>query len=250
MCLKRDWRTTTYFVLTHIFRLPMSKSKSGVTNGSAMRGTMKTRHVSLCLVLALSAVFVTGLLPAHAASIYVDLNTHWGTPSSAYGGPAAVAGTWNGIPIGTTSNLLDITGAATSVSVTVTFERYGNWTSTGSDRDKLFADHMYGSTDWSVAFSGLADGPYDIYLCAPDHVAHPTGDMTVNGSPVSQIQTGFTTVTTQVRGGTLSIEGEPSTTTTFGLAGVQVSRVPAPPAILLLASGFVGLIGVRKKFKK
>ena len=169
----------------------------------------------------------------HAESIYVDLGTIAGIPSSAYGGPSGVAGTWNGVGIGTTSSLNDITGATTSVDVTVT--AYGIGTGGGSTTDPdytaLFADTIYSEDYWSVDFSGLADGPYNVYLCAPDSTSVYTGVMNVNGIEVPEIQSGFTVESTMVSGGALSISGTPPGIFFAGLAGVQVCAVPFPGAI-------------------
>jgi hypothetical protein len=212
---------------------------------------MKKLPLSLFSILCFFAILIGGSYQAHAASIYVDLGTWFGTPSLAYGGPAGVAGTWNGIIKGTTSNLQDITGTVTSVSVTVTASSDTGHDNPPGDTDykKLFYDYIYSyfGNSWTVAFSGLSNGPYNVYLCAPSTWV-PTGAMVVNGSPVSQIVTGYTIKSTQVSVGTLTVTGTGSGS--IGLAGVQICAVPLPPSLVLLISGFIGVIGVRRKFKK
>jgi hypothetical protein len=213
---------------------------------------MRKLPLSFWTILFSIAILFGGLLPAYSASIYVDLSTYHDTPTSAYGGPAGVTGTWNGIDNGTTSNLKDITDTSTSVSVTVTsYSDSGHVTSTDSDYDRLFADNIYGwSSTWYVNFSGFADGPYDVYLCAPDHPSIGTGAMSVNADSVAQIQSGYTVKSTTVSGGTLSISGTPSGSIYAGLAGVQICAVPIPPSVLLLLSGLAGIVGIRRKLKK
>lgn len=206
-------------------------------------------------IVIVTSVIISLLIhhKAEAELIYVDLATHHGVPSDTYGGPAGVAGYWNGIDNGTTSNLNDITGATTSVSVTVT-----SWSDVGSggsgldDRGKLFDDYIlawvgHTFTYWSVVFSGLSNGPYGVYLIASD-TWYPTGTMLVNSSSVAQIITGFTVKSTTVSDGTLSISGTSLDTNWFGLVGVQI--VPIPGAVWLLGSGLIGIVGIRKKLKK
>jgi hypothetical protein len=97
---------------------------------------------------------------------------------------------------------------------------------------------------WSVAFSGLAHGDYDLYLYAPGNPSVSTGDLTVNGVSVVGIPgggysgdliegTSYLVEPIHVDDGTLTISGTGSSFS--GLAGLQL--VPEPNRFLLLGVG-------------
>jgi hypothetical protein len=122
-------------------------------------------------------VFLSGT-PALAQGFNLDVgsNTTYPVPGNAYGAAAAQAGVWNAVaPTGGSTNLVDLSGAASSVSVASTggtaFESNTNPGPTGDDLN-LMADISDPSvTGQTWTFSGLAPGAYVLYTYAwpPDN---------------------------------------------------------------------------------
>jgi hypothetical protein len=56
---------------------------------------------------------------AAAQNINIDFGAYYGTPSNAFGAASGQTGVWNTLGNGATPNLLDITGANSGVTATV-----------------------------------------------------------------------------------------------------------------------------------
>ena len=103
---------------------------------------------------------------ALAQSIYLD----FGDPASAYGVPPATyggagpPGTWQGVSTQVTNALIDVTGAATGASLTMSdfpqLDECGSGATTGADEalydDRCYFDHVFVTLD----FAGLQPGVY------------------------------------------------------------------------------------------
>jgi len=120
--------------------------------------------------------FLAASTPSFAQSFNLDVDNFFGTPSNALGAAAAQPGTWNDVPaaLGTTP-LVDITGAATGVTISGTglgaAFSFDNAGTTGDDQalmDDLSDPSPSGAT-WT--FSGLTPGNYILYTYgwAPDN---------------------------------------------------------------------------------
>jgi len=127
-------------------------------------------------------------------SYYVDFDTGvgggagGGAPSSAFGAAAGFAGTWNSIigdsPIPATYTLVDTTGAASPVSLSIASTTGAatminftfNEASTTGDDELLMDDITYVTGPATFTFSGLPDGEYTVftYAMAPDSAAFLT----------------------------------------------------------------------------
>lgn len=172
--------------------------------------------------------------PVLAAGLNVDFGTSWGTPAASYGAASGQTGTWNEVGLGATA-LVDVTGAASGVSISVSATALGNATSDGSDDARLLADNFYGQNfGWSADLSGLAPGSYRVFLYAPSNGSVPTGAMTVGGTALASLPgdpdsnlvegTSWDDVVVSTADGTLAISGGGGVFT--GLAGLQI--VPEP----------------------
>ena len=139
----------------------------------------------IVLALLLSPVI------ASAQSLNVDIGAVGGTPSSGFGAAAGQPGTWNEIGLGSTSNLSGLSGAGTGVSVAVAADTdTGSELTCAGDIGALINDNVYrlgANAVWTVTFSGLANGPYTVYLYGPVNTAVNTGTMNVNGTSVPNI---------------------------------------------------------------
>ena len=119
------------------------------------------------LVSAL-AVFVG---TAQAQSFNIDVGLGNSAPSSTYGAAAAQAGTWNEYDVGTTQDLVDLNGLATSVQFSSTGGA-GNYTNNdpgtiGDDDALLDSIHdlgNIGSIQTTYTLTGLANGDYTAYI--------------------------------------------------------------------------------------
>ena len=187
-------------------------------------------------------VLLTSLNYAEAQNINIDLGDYWGTPSNTFGAASGQTGVWNTLGLGAASNLQDITGTSTAVGATVTAGGgTGNMDICTEDVRLLISDNIYTlDGSWSVVLTGLTNGDYTVYLYGPRNTTVPTGNMLVNGVPVSSI-TGdsctFTNGTTHtilpvsITTGTLDISGS-NPPAYAGLAGIQlIQRGPNSTAV-------------------
>jgi hypothetical protein len=159
------------------------------------------------LVLAAAALLAPA---APAQNFNLDFGGSFGIPTSAYGAAAGQAGDWNYIlafvPSGPTA-LVDISGAATGVSVSVApgpngytggGPVYYNNPNTSGDDQALMDDILdlgAGLTGVLVTFDGLAPRTYDVYTYAwaPDNVNVGAAWMslvTVPGGTPGQVSVG------------------------------------------------------------
>lgn len=192
-----------------------------------------------CLALVLS---VAGL--AAAQDINVDVGAEFGPPSTAFGGAAGQPGFWNEVGSLGAHGVLDVSGEATSVTVTLLSESAEGWAGDGAgDLAKLIGDNSLDCVDpdeWKVTFDGLADGTYQVYLYAPFNNSVGTGDMMVGDTSVSEIhgagaplQEGVNWVqaTVGVTGGELEIEGQEGDAGCVGIAGIQLNLLGSEPPL-------------------
>ena len=134
-------------------------------------------------------VLVLALAPSvRAQAINIDVNDFHGTPSSGFGAAAAQPGVWNNVPptIATTP-LVDLAGAATGASISVTgvAAAYQNNNAGTSGDDQALMDDISnpspGGATWTI--SGLQPGAYILYTYgwAPDNPVF-VSQITVTGS--------------------------------------------------------------------
>jgi hypothetical protein len=236
------------------FRGVQSKNPSGDERRVVMR-----RWILLGGALVLGFGLLTG--SAHATLINVDMNTDVSptfTGSGVLGG-----GTWNGVAvtgntITTASNLLDSTGAATTVDLTLSSANLSNFDAVNGNNgpaNDLLRD--YGSSggyvNIVVTISGLLpSASYDL-------VSYNAGDNTSQGTSISGAISGTTTSaqrTSYVEGvnyirGTAISDGSGSLSFTVAdngtqfamINGLQISgTVPEPSSLTMLAAVLVGLL--------
>ncbi len=173
----------------------------------------------------------------------------YGIPSSSYGAASGQAGPWNAVAeSGSTSGLIDITGAITTAAVEA-YGKFNGYQALPPGNEQRLLGDMYhrpylDPTAWRVALTGLQKGRYDVYYYAP---AHPmtTGEVAVNtirapslpGAPTGDLIAGVSwgVVTgVPVRDGRMLIRGTAPNAggecCYTGIAGVQLapSAVPLP----------------------
>ena len=179
-----------------------------------------------------------------------------GVPTSGFGA-AGMAGTWFAIGNGITSNLVNTSNVATGVSIDVTALGFlsNNTQAYAGDDLLLMGDISDGPS--LITFSGLADGPYDVwvYAQAPDSATFLT-DVTINGNTqtvggvwggtYAQGNTHSFHSGVVVAGGTMTI----TMAVNSGFAslnGLQIAPVPEPATFVGLAIGAFGLLVLRRR---
>jgi hypothetical protein len=208
------------------------------------------------------------VLPATEVEAGIALNLDFGSanqaPSSAFGAASGQAGTWNQISnLVTNSGILDVTGAATSVAISISTDfMNGSSGASSTDGEFLMVDNYFSfNRPWSLTISGLTNGLYDFYLYEPANLAVSTGAGSLNGSAFLDINGGYSgsfvlgsnyhkLSNVSVVGGTANATGAGGQF--VGLAGMQIvpaSVAPVPEAgSLMIWAGLatIGLIAFRR----
>lgn len=206
----------------------------------------------------------TTFAPAYEG-INVDLGSGEGTPPAGYSAATGQGGHWNEVGLGTSSSLRDIDGLTTAVSVTVTTDQSASVSGPATDDHALLGDWVSDCTVpdvWTLSFSGLADGTYEVALYASADPDTATGDMLVEGSAVDALPGGISTLEegvsytkrwVDVSDGMIEISGSDlaANSTCSGLAGVQLvlNCLPEPSGAAMLFSGALGVwaLGRRRR---
>lgn len=212
---------------------------------------MRLKHSAVASLVALAFAGA-----AVAQSLNIDMGSVSGPPSSSFGAGAGQAGVWNNIVVlGNTSNLVNLSGAATSVSLNLTADDIsGNAGGSGNDVRLLKGDNFFSGegANWSFTLSSLQNGSYTVYAYGNVNSIVPTRDFTVNGIGVSSFQaadsdtlvlnTDYKIVSgVVVNAGTMTFAS--SNTTGFGgLSGIQLTfaTVPEPGTMALAGLGIAG----------
>ena len=168
-----------------------------------------------------------------------------------------MAGNWHPIGLGMTSNLINTSNVATGVSVDVTALGVLSNNAQGYAGDDLLLMGDIADGPSLITFTGLADGPYDVwvYAQAPDSATFFT-DVTINGNTQTvggawggtyvQGNTHSFHTGVVVAGGTMSI----TLAVNSGFAslnGLQIAPVPEPATFVALGIGALGLLVIRRK---
>ncbi len=197
---------------------------------------------------------------------YVDLGTFVGSPSSAYGAAAGVAGVWNSVGLGTHS-LVDIAGDLSDVALTVaSASDFTFGTSATNDLARVHGDEVFDCTGnpsgetWSLSFSGLYLNEYTVYLYSAARLNTTTGAVTIAGvaAPPELPGDAFALIEgetyqghTVVAEDTLVISGLETGPECAGIAGIQI--VPEPAMGASLGMGLMMLAGAsssRRRWKR
>ncbi len=160
---------------------------------------------------------------------------------------------------------MDLSGAATSASITTTFVGSGSFGASDTDLKRLMGDYLLGGPSWKITISGLVNG-YDFYYYAPWNANFDTGTFTVNGTSAPNLQSSAGGAAVQgidwqklsgiaVTDGTLTTTwGGSASFFGSGLSGVQIVAAPVPEpstwvagAILALGFGLQSVRSLRKR---
>lgn len=196
---------------------------------------------------------------AQAASFNIDFGITQPSNNSAFGAAANQSGTWNNITtLGTTSNLIDVTGTSTTVSLNLIAPSAGvNGSIPGrSDISNLIDDSFFTTFNgtWSLTLSGLSNGIYDIYYYAPTNTIIETGTFEVNGVSAASILGDNPNANdneldqgldwdivsgVNVTDGSLTFISSTPTSNFRGLSGLQLTQVsqPVPEPLTILGAG-------------
>ena len=212
-----------------------------------------------------------------AQSFNVDFGVYYGSPDSTFAvsgvEPRFNTGTWNSISSIGSFDLLNLSGGASSVSLTLETLFINGQTApvtSGSPTqlESILNDNFYTSAGntWTVTVTGLQNGEYDILVFAPRHFSVETGDYLVNGTAFNSISGNSDSLTKgltydydynfghsmEVTNGTVSIMSS-STVGYRGLSGLQIqqvsiSAVPEPSSYAAILCGLVlGSARVRRR---
>ncbi len=228
-------------------------SISGAWSGSFVEGTNHLRVT--VLVTGGQLEISSGLDTTHGlaglqlveveytAGFNVDLGVHWGPTVDGHGAASGQIGPWNEVGLAGSAGLVDVIGRTTSVGVSVIAQTQTGWTGSGStDAALLLEDNIFTSGSqggsWSVSFSGLEDGSYDVYLYAPANSAVSASGLQVNGADQPTLSgddsgsyvegVNFARIPVTVSGGVLSVVSVGGSTS--GLAGLQIVPTRAAPS--------------------
>ena len=233
------------------------------------------RPLLVCaFALFLSSVGVAG--NAWASSLNIDFavgGTFSAPPASTYGAAAGQPGVWNNI-IGPTPPvpLANLAGGASGATVQVNAfaNNFQNPFSVVGGDAELLSDYFYtvDGVPFSVNFTGLQNGPYAVFLYAPNASNVPIGAGSINGVPWAFTPGGLLQVPGLVPGlhytvvdnvfvtnGTMSIlSNGGSQIVNYGLSGVQLQLVPTvtpmpePTTMLLVGTGLA--FAIRRRLQK
>ena len=184
--------------------------------------------------------------------LYVDVGTSAGAPGAGYAAAATAAGAWNSQDIGT-APALERSGASSGATIEIASDSHFGIGAGATDAARLFVDDARDCTSpeaWSVSFDGLPDADYLVLVYAPFQEDRSTGDVLVNGAPLSPLPgdqvdleegVSFASVPATVAGGTLVVSGSDGTSPDCaGIAGVQL--LPEPRRASGFAAGLVLLV--------
>jgi hypothetical protein len=196
-----------------------------------------------------------------AQDLNIDLGTAIAAPMDTQGGAASQPGVWNDLGVGSFP-LVGLDGMPTAATVdVVATNASGNAPPILGDDELIGDDFILGTNGagWSLDFSNLVDGAYEVYVMRGDNPSVTTGAMEVGGVAVASLDTAngtspysfildesYSVVEVDVTGGSLLITGEGAGFT--GLAAVQLATVtvPEPSAVLSTAAGALVLLAVRR----
>jgi hypothetical protein len=201
-------------------------------------------------LIATAALLPFTFVTSANAIINVTFGANGALPSS-YAAAAPAPGVWNHVDtLGTTSNLVDLSGTPTGISINVSATTASGSNGSSSDNDSLllqFQMHASNNVPWSVTFNGLANGEYDVYYYAPSHSAVSTGTFTLEGVLMPEMDTivqslsqgvNWDVATVNITDGELNFESV-STFWYRGLAGIQIVAVPEPSTTGLILGACV-----------
>jgi hypothetical protein len=218
-------------------------------------------------LLALAALFAMAMPKVSpAASFNIDFgnNPNGSLASSSYGAAAGQTGVWNGITSIAPTALVDLSGAATGASLSLSglsnaqLGGIHNNPALNADDYALVGDNftLFTPQPWSVSITGLQNGAYTLYVYEPANLFTSSGIYTVNGvvqpelgnpapdSPL-QLNVDYAVLSVLITTGTLDIAFDSrGFWAVSGLAGLQLVQsvaTPLPASLPLFGTGLAAL---------
>lgn len=134
--------------------------------------------------VGLAGIQVVSLAPQ---PINVDLGEDYARSGDTYAAAAGQAGRWNEAPLDWTA-LRNVAGDVAGVGFFVFGESPGSGSGASDDDQAMLEDHIEaGTLGYFALVTGLAPGPYTLYLYAPSEFSLSTGDMQINNVPVGAL---------------------------------------------------------------
>ncbi len=197
---------------------------------------------------------------AHAALFNIDFGDASGTPDATYGAAIGQTGSWNTITSAGPTALFDLSGNATTASVSCIAENYGGFYGTSGINERLADDNFFSMApgSWKVSITGLENGTYNVSYYAPIHPSVDIGNFTINSTSVSSIPGSIdgslvpgvswdVIHNVAVTDGTMTLSYTGGGGEYNGLAGMQISAVPEPASYAVAFGAMCGIAALRRR---
>jgi hypothetical protein len=220
----------------------------------------RTNRTNKKLILLCGLGIALPTIQTHAALLNIDFGDASGTPDATYGAAIGQTGSWNTITSAGPTALFDLSGNATTASVSCIAGDFGGLYGTSGINERLVDDNFYTPApgSWQVSITGLENGTYNVSYYAPTHPDVDTGNFTINSSSVSSIPGSVdgslipgvswdVIHNVAVTDGTMTLSYIGGGGEYNGLAGMQISAVPEPASYALAFGAMCGIAALIRR---
>lgn len=220
----------------------------------------RTNRTNKKLILLCGLGMALPAMQTHAALFNIDFGDVRGTPDATYGAAIGQTGSWNTITSAGPTALFELSGSATTASVSCIAEDYGGYYGSNGINERLVDDNFYTTAPgaWNVSITGLENGTYNVSYYAPNNISVGTGNFTINSTSVSSIPGSYDGALIQgvswdivhnvaVTDGTMTLTYIGGGGAYNGLAGMQISAVPESASYALAFGAMCGIAALIRR---